>query len=86
MAKRPNDMRRGNDLLYKPRGEFDEFDHYLGPFGGDVRSSVRGPRGGTNRDELGEFQVQKQPKNFRGGPRKAKGRRGDEKEYGEDAE
>lgn len=56
--KRPNDMRRGNDLLYKPRPEADEFDHYHGPFGGDVWQSIKGIQV-DNRDQLGGQQVQK---------------------------
>lgn len=50
--KRPNDMRRGNDLLFKPRGECDEFDAYQGPFGSDVRQSISGPMP-DNRDNPG---------------------------------
>lgn len=58
MSKRPNDMRRGNDLLNKPRGEADEFDLYHGPMGGDVRSSIRS-QAQVNRDDIEGFQVQK---------------------------
>ena len=56
--KRPNDKTRGNDLLFAPRGEADEFDAYVGPFGGDVRQSIRS-RAEENRDDIEGFQVQK---------------------------
>lgn len=58
MATRPNDMKRGNDLLYKDRGNADEFDYYEGPMGGDVRSSIRS-QAQVNRDDIEGFQVQK---------------------------
>ena len=78
MAKRPNDMRRGNELLNKPRGEADEFDHYLGPMGGDVRQSIRSGAQ-QNRDDIEGFQVQKVGRGIHGHKR-AKSNRNDTEE------
>jgi len=55
---RPHDLRRGNDLLFKPRGEADAFDHYLGPFGSDMRMSIEGSTV-NNRDTHGDTSKQK---------------------------
>ena len=77
--KRPNDMKRGNDPLYKQRGEADEFDHYLGPFGGDVRQSIQGATV-NNRDELDGFQVQKKGRGM-AGPKRTRSTRRDESDY-----
>ena len=73
--KRPNDLRRGNDLLYKDRGHADEFDHYHGPMGGDVRMSIRS-QGSANHDHIEGFQVQKVKSGFHG-PRRPKNAKGD---------
>lgn len=73
--KRPNDMARGNDLLFKQRGEADEFDYYEGPMGGDVRMSIRSG-GQANHDEIEGFQVQKVKAGYHG-PRRPKSSRGD---------
>ena len=73
--KRPNDMKRGNELLYAQRGNADEFDYYEGPMGGDVRMSIRSG-GQTNHDEIEGFQVQK-VKAGHHGPRRPKSSRGD---------
>ena len=61
MAKRPTDMRRGNDILNKPRGEADEFDYYKGPFGSDMRSSIAGPHPDNQDDPGGDGPVQVRP-------------------------
>ena len=73
--KRPHDIRRGNELLYADRGHADEFDHYEGPMGGDMRQSIRSG-GQTNHDEIEGFQVQK-VKAGSHGPRRPKSSRGD---------
>lgn len=73
--KRPNDLKRGNDLLFAQRGNADEFDHYHGPFGGDVRQSIRS-QGGATHDEIEGFQVQKVKSGLHG-PRRPKSSRGD---------
>ncbi len=58
MAIRKNDLRRGNDLLFVPRENADEFDAYVGPFGGDMRQSIRSNRE-ENRDDVEWMQIQK---------------------------
>ena len=76
--KRPNDMKRGNDLLNAPRGNADEFDYYEGPMGGDVRMSIRSGRQ-TNHDHIEGFQVQKIGSGAHG-PKRPKSSRGDDSE------
>ena len=80
MPKRQNDRRRGNDLLYQPRGEADEFDHYLGPFGGDMRQSIAGPSG-KNRDQAGGDQVYNKKGTGPYGPPRTRSTRKDESDY-----
>lgn len=79
MAKRPNDMRRGNDILFKHRGEADEFDHYLGPFGGDVRQSIQGETV-NNRDSHDGQSMQKKGRGM-AGPKRTRSTRRDESDY-----
>ena len=80
MAKRPHDLRRGNELLFKPRGEADEFDHYVGPFGGDMRSSIAGPSG-RNLDEAGGDQVYNKKGKGMFGEKRTRSTRKDESDY-----
>jgi hypothetical protein len=77
--KRDSIIRRGNDLLYKPRGEADEFGYYHGPFGGDMRSSILGPSV-NNRDEIGGQQAQKVGRGIHGRTR-PRSSRGDDQPY-----
>ena len=75
MAKRPEGMERGNDILFKKRGNADEFDHYEGPMGGDMRMSIKS-HGAMTRDRIEGFQVQKVSGYH--GPKPPKSRRNDD--------
>ena len=77
---RPHDLRRGNDLLYKPRGEADRFDHYLGPMGGDVRMSIEGPSV-NNLDDAGGDQVYNKRSQGHLGLTRTRSTRNDESDY-----
>jgi hypothetical protein len=50
MAKRH--QLRGNDVIGGPHGTVDHFENYVGPFGSDIRMSIKGPKP-ENRDEPG---------------------------------
>ena len=80
MSKRAHDLRRGNDLLFKPRGEADEFDHYMGPFGLDMRQSIAGPSG-RNLDEAGGDQVYNKKGRGMYGTTRTRSTRKDESDY-----
>jgi hypothetical protein len=80
MSKRAHDLRRGNDLLFQPRGEADEFDHALTPFGGDVRQSIQGPSG-KNRDQAGGDQVYNKKGTGPYGPPRTRSTKKDEADY-----
>lgn len=80
MGKRSNDLRRGNDLLFKSRGEADQFDHYLGPFGGDMRQSIAGPSG-RNLDDAGGDQVYNKKGKGMYGETRTRSTRKDELDY-----
>jgi hypothetical protein len=80
MAKRPHDLKRGNALLNATRGEADEFDHYLGPMGGDVRMSLEGPSG-RNLDDAGGDQVYNKKGKGMYGKTRTRSTRKDEADY-----
>ena len=52
MAKTNQYKQRGNDILFQGGHDVDEFDHYYGPCGSDIRQSIAGPYV-VNRDNPG---------------------------------